>query len=324
MQSASSSLGDLKRETEQTRADLTQTVEQLRASVSDTASDIRQRLSPESIKAEVSDYVRSRGERLVEDVTIAARRNPMQAVAVGAGIADCRQGDGAMKDQSENSSSFVQDFRDAATRNPISAALIGMGVLWMLTGAKSPTGAANAFRSVGLDRIPDALDNVQFGLKDSAGSVRDAATSTLDAGRERSAPTVVHVADYGRGTPAAEAVFDTARDSLTELFRAQPLALGAIGLAIGAGIAAALPNTKVEDVYLGEVSQTVKTQAAEIAGHQVENATTLASDVVEAASEEARKQRLTPSSAKAAVDDITGRVGRVVDAAKKSVGEKQF
>jgi hypothetical protein len=86
-QSANPSLGELKRETEQTRAGLTQTVEQLRTSVSETASDIRQRLSPDSIKAEVSDYVRSRGERLVEDVTAAARRNPMQAVAVGAGIA---------------------------------------------------------------------------------------------------------------------------------------------------------------------------------------------------------------------------------------------
>jgi hypothetical protein len=50
-QSANPSLGELKRETEQTRASLTQTVEQLRTSVSDTASDIRQRLSPESIKA---------------------------------------------------------------------------------------------------------------------------------------------------------------------------------------------------------------------------------------------------------------------------------
>ena len=85
--SANPSLGELKRETEQTRAGLTQTVEQLRTSVSETASDIRQRLSPESIKAEVSDYVRSRGERLVEDVTAAARRNPMQAVAVGASVA---------------------------------------------------------------------------------------------------------------------------------------------------------------------------------------------------------------------------------------------
>src|SRR3954471_5508192 len=85
--SANPSLGELQRETEQTRAGLTQTVEQLRTSVSDTASDLRQRLSPESIKAEVSDYVRSRGERLVEDVTAAARRNTMQAVAVGASVA---------------------------------------------------------------------------------------------------------------------------------------------------------------------------------------------------------------------------------------------
>jgi hypothetical protein len=229
-----------------------------------------------------------------------------------------------MSDETEGGSSFVQDLRDAAARNPVSAALIGMGILWMLTGAKSPAGAGNAFRSAGLDRIPEVLDNVRTGLKESAGSVRDAAASTLDAVRERSASTLDNVAEYGRAMPDPGAVFDTAPDSLTELFRAQPLALGAIGLAIGAGIAAALPKTDVENAYLGEVSQTVKTQAAEIAGQQVEKATALASDVVEAASAEARKQGLTPDGAKAAVDDISGRVGRVVDAAKNSVGDKQF
>jgi hypothetical protein len=124
--------------------------------------------------------------------------------------------------------------------------------------------------------------------------------------------------------PEPGAAFDKARDGLAELFRAQPLALGAIGLAIGAGIAAALPKTDVEDEYLGEFSQTVKTQAAEIAGQQVEKATALAGDVVEAASAEARKQGLTPDGAKAAVDGITGRVGRVVAAGKSIVGEKQF
>jgi hypothetical protein len=229
-----------------------------------------------------------------------------------------------MNDRTESGSSFVQDLRDAATRNPISAALIGMGVLWMLTGAKSPTGAGNAFRTAGSDRIPEALDNVRSGLKESAGSVRDVAASTLDDVRERGASTLDNVADYGRGMLEPGAVFDAARDGLSELFRAQPLALGAIGLAIGAGIAAALPKTDVEDTYLGEVSQTVKKQAAEIAGQQVDKATALASDVVEAASVEARKQGLTPDGAKAAVDDITGRVGRVVDAAKNGVGEKQF
>ena len=222
-----------------------------------------------------------------------------------------------MNDKTESGSSFVQDLRDAATRNPVSAALIGMGVLWMLTGAKSPAGAGNAFRRAG-----EALDNVRSGLKESTGSVTDVAASTLDAVRERGASTLDNVADYGRGMLEPGAVFDTARDGLSELFRAQPLALGAIGLAIGAGIAAALPKTDVEDAYLGEVSQTVKTQAAEIAGQQVEKATALASDVVEAASAEAKTQGLTPDGARAAVDDITGRVGRVVDAAKKGVGEK--
>ena len=81
------SLHQIKRETEQTRAGLTDTVEQLRTRVVETASDIRQRISPDAVKAEVSDYIKSRGERLMNDVTAAARRNPMQAVAVGASVA---------------------------------------------------------------------------------------------------------------------------------------------------------------------------------------------------------------------------------------------
>jgi hypothetical protein len=229
-----------------------------------------------------------------------------------------------MTEKTESGSNFVGELRDAAARNPVSAALIGMGVLWMLTGAKSPTGAGNVFRNAGLDRIPDAFDEVRSGLNQRAGSVAEAAVSGLNAARERGASALDNVADYGRAMTESGAVFETARDGLTDLFRAQPLALGAIGLAIGAGIAAALPKTEVEDGYLGAASEAIKTQAAEIAGQQIENATALAGDVVEAASAEARKQGLTPDSAKAAAEDVKERVGRVVDAAKNSVGEKQF
>jgi hypothetical protein len=81
------SLQQIKRETEQTRAGLTDTVEQLRVSVAETASDIRQRISPDAIKAEVSSYIKSRGEQLLDDITAAARRNPMQALAIGTSVA---------------------------------------------------------------------------------------------------------------------------------------------------------------------------------------------------------------------------------------------
>src|ERR1700712_159518 len=81
------SLHQIKRETEQARAGLTDTVEQLRSQVSETASDIRHRISPDVIKAEVTDYFRSRGEHLKDSVTRAARDNPMQAMAVGVSVA---------------------------------------------------------------------------------------------------------------------------------------------------------------------------------------------------------------------------------------------
>src|ERR1043165_7769655 len=76
------SLQEIRRDTERTRAGLTNTVEELRTSVTETANDIRARIRPEAIKAEVSDYIRSRGEQLLDDITAAARKNPLQAVAV--------------------------------------------------------------------------------------------------------------------------------------------------------------------------------------------------------------------------------------------------
>jgi len=231
-----------------------------------------------------------------------------------------------MSDMSEKTADFVKDLGDAARRNPVSAALIGLGVLWLFTGGKSAGRAGDLSRSTGLNRLPesakDTLGNVGSGLSSGTGSVRDAASSSLETIREEGAATLDHAAEFARQIPEPGAMFETARDNLTELFRAQPLALGAIGLAIGAGIAAALPSTDVENAYLGNVSETVRSRTAEIAGQQIDKAASLATDVIDAAAAEAREQGLTTDGARAAVKDITGRVGRVADAAKKSAAER--
>jgi hypothetical protein len=228
-----------------------------------------------------------------------------------------------MNDKAGNVVSFASDLRDAAARNPVSAALIGMGVLWMLTGGRSAETAGNAFRRA-RERIPDALDNVRAGLQESGGSIRDAATSKLDDVFESGAAARDKIGEYRHAIPDAGAAFITARDNLTELFRAQPLALGAIGLAIGAGIAAALPKSDLEDGFLGEASEAVKAQASEIVGQQAEKVTTRANDVIDAAAAEARKQGLTLDDAKAVTNDISGRVGRVLDAVKNGARDKHF
>ena len=230
-----------------------------------------------------------------------------------------------MSDATEKATDFMKDLGHAARRNPVSTALIGMGLLWLFTGGKSVGRAGDLFKTAGLNRLPDtakdALGNVGSGLGAGAESVRDIAASTLSTVREGTSSTLDQASDFAQSMREGDALH-AARENLTELFRAQPLALGAIGLGIGAGIAAALPGTDVENSYLGEVSETIKSKTAEIAGQQVDKAATLATDAMEAAAEEARKQGLTIDGARAAVADVTDRAGRVANAAKKTATDR--
>jgi hypothetical protein len=117
-------------------------------------------------------------------------------------------------------------------------------------------------------------------------------------------------------------VFHTVRSNLSQVFKAQPLVLGAIGLAIGVGIAAALPATELESDYLGEASDAAKAKASEFASAQADRVTAVAGEVMEAVTNEAQRQGLTLESAKSAVGDISAKVGRVVDAAGKGFSER--
>ena len=222
-----------------------------------------------------------------------------------------------MTDMTEKGSDFVKDLGDAARRNPISAALIGMGIVWLFAG-KAAVRPSEFLEGTGLDRLPDAARNAMSATQDRVASAADTLRTTSSDGIE----TATRMAsEYSKALPDSADVLATVRGNLTDLFKAQPLALGAIGLAIGAGIAAALPNTDIEKSYLGESSETLKSKAAEIAGQQIDKAATVAAAVVETAADEARRQGLTIDGAKAAMDDLSGKVGRVVDAAGKSVSE---
>jgi hypothetical protein len=243
-----------------------------------------------------------------------------------------------MSEFSETTSDFVRDLGDAARKNPISAALIGMGVVWLFTGGRTAERVGDLVRNAGFDRIPDAagnaLDAARSTLRsgsESVGKGVSSATETLRdagaAGLDRVARTSSEVADtaygYAQNIPdAGGALFGTARDNLSELFRTQPLALGAVGLAIGAGIAAALPATDLEAEYFGEASDNFKEQAADFASEQVSRAATVAEDVITAASDEARNQGLTVDAAKSAIADIPGKLGRVADAAGKGISDR--
>jgi hypothetical protein len=245
-----------------------------------------------------------------------------------------------MTNITEQGSDFLHDLGEAARRNPVSAVLIGVGALWMFTGgSRTALGAAGAVaRRTRLDRLPevagDGLGAAGSALKSGWTSAGNAVSSAADKMQSGAASVMDRAARFGRdGADALSGYAESAanpgggmigsvRSNLTELFRTQPLALGAVGLAIGAGIAAALPPTEAEAEYFGETSDTLKEQAKEFAAEQTARAKTMADSVVGAVSEEARNQGLTIEGAKSAAGDMSSKVKRVLDAAGKGVSQR--
>jgi hypothetical protein len=247
------SLQQIKRETEQTRAGLTDTVEQLRTSVADTASDIRQRISPDHIKAEVSDYIRSRGEHLLDDVTAAAHRNPLQALAIGVSVgypllrmaraiplpvlmigaglffAGSKTGQAASQkamDMASDLSDEVQrrahDVRDQVAESAAAAKAYASENLDRLRdtvsdGTAQVSQAANQVNETA-NRMGSTLASGADSLKDKAGSLRDKAAS-LGASAADQADNLKDRTVRAAGS-AASSLQDIASDATSSVRRA--------------------------------------------------------------------------------------------------------
>ena len=240
-----------------------------------------------------------------------------------------------MNDFSKKASNFVSDLGEAARKNPLSAALIGMGVLWMFAGNRPMERTREFAGRSGLDRVPDvasdAMDAARSTFRSGSDAIGEGFVSARDTFQSGGTEAIDRISRMGRDYAATASdyvssvpgsgmeMIDTMRANLSDVFRAQPLALGAIGLAIGAGLAAALPSSELEAEYLGETSDMVKEKATEFATEQTARATTAAGGVLTAVSEEARKQGLTQDDAKAAAGAISAKVGRVVETAQKEV-----
>ena len=244
---------------------------------------------------------------------------------------------------STQSGDFLGGLQDAIRENPVSAALVGMGVLWMFTGgAKLSTAAAllsPAARAAasgigqGLQTSGDAVGAITEGVR-SAGSrviesvmdtISDAATSaseTATQAYEAAKDTAVDSTSNAKTTVSRQSaqaggITGTVHSNLKDTFERQPLLLGAIGIAVGAAMAAGLPSTKVEADAVGDAADRVKAQAKDFASEQVDNVTEIAKRTFDAVKEEAVAQGLTPEAAKDGAAAIGDKLKTVAKAARK-------
>jgi hypothetical protein len=277
------SVEELRRDSEQSRAQLAATVDRLREQIADTAEDIRYKVSPENIKAEVSGFISHKTHSWLDALKQQARDNPMQAIAAGTAIA-------------------VPALR-LARGFPLPLLMIGAGLALSSKTVRDRAAEAAepamdkvreamdeaAERAHALsDDMKEAMSHVErqaAGMADEAqetiGGMADAASGMAGDLRDRATQAADAMANKVRsGMDAAsemareriERVRSTAKNATTaapatasRVIRDNAALIGGIGVAIGAIIAASLPNTRAEASVMGKAGERVRRAAGSAA-----------------------------------------------------------
>ena len=235
------------------------------------------------------------------------------------------------------SKGVIDNLNDAIRDNPLAAGLIGAGVVWALFGrANAPGlgGIANALKSTAStvgSAVADsgaamAAEAAKAGnnIADAASRVTDAASGAIHSVTPRDFSVVSDAGDtimagVRSSAEAGKRYGASAQKVLSENLERQPLLLGAIGLAVGAGIASAFPSTHFEDELMGASGTAARKSLQALAEQTKELAATRATEVFEAVTDEAKTQGLTPAAAGDAFKDVSQKVKGVVGSARQAV-----
>lgn len=154
-----------------------------------------------------------------------------------------------------------------------------------VSGAASSaaSGVSDAARAAG-STLSDAASATSDTVTRSIHDARDAAYDAGDALYRGGANASEQVARYGR----------RARRSFLDTLQEEPLIVGAVALALGAAVGAALPRTQREDELFGEARDRLRDEALEYGQEALKKAETIATEAYEAGSAEADEKGLKP------------------------------
>ena len=180
--------------------------------------------------------------------------------------------------KSSGAREYAANLGSSVKTNPMPATLAGIGIAWMMAvGSRSPApqddgsgvGIGESMRSTG-ESVGQGLQSA----RDSVGERVQSAKQTLMGGMQ----SAKEHASQLRGS--ARATVDSARESWDYVLREHPLVLGAIGLALGAVVAAAAPRTRKEDELMGEARDDLMERAKQAGGEKLDPVTSAAKDAV--------------------------------------------
>jgi len=290
--------GDAPEETEHLRAQ----IEETRSQMGETIDAIQEKLSfqniSEQVKEQVSEHLNSALETAKETVYEAtignlgkagkfmqnvgkelskteagkfARKNPFPLVLIGLGVGLLAyEGFGRKNSRKYRYSDYGSDRRDRREGSST------FGALKAVPGKISDT-ASSAYESVS-STTSDALHSVSDAASSAYGSVTNVASNAYESVSNYAGSAYDKAGEYGQ----------QARETYDHYIEENPLAVGAVALAVGAAIGLALPATRYEHEFMGEYSQQLLDKAQTAAGGLVDRVKDVASEAQKTLGNEVR------------------------------------
>ncbi|RLQ88725.1 DUF3618 domain-containing protein [Notoacmeibacter ruber] len=224
----------------------------------------------------------------------------------------------SLKDKASSAGSSVKGAASSAG-SAVSGAASSTGSA--ISGAASSAGSAarSAGSTVG-DAASGAAAGIASGASSAGHAAGDAAYATGHAFAEGGRAVGRGAAYAGRS--AADG-YRTARSEIISAFRDEPLVFGAIAIAVGAAIGAALPPTRREDEWMGQTRDDLRDEAYERGREAVAGARDVAEKTYAAASERAEEKGLKPSAQGETVAEKVSDVARTAAQTAKDETKKK-
>lgn len=250
-------------------------IEQTRAEMSETIDAIQERLDPERLRQQVTESVREatvgRTKQMANEATRSAR-------------------------------GFTSNMMETIRQNPLPAALAGIGIGWLVMKGSSDTqrremryyqtrGQAGEMASEARARAGRMADQAQHQAEELTGEVRHRAMQMADQAQHE-VEELASEARHRATQMADQAQYQAERttDRLQQMMQDNPLAVGALALAVGAAVGLVVPETQQERELMGEARDTFMERAQETAEETVHKVQRVAEEAQRAAQQAAEKE----------------------------------
>ena len=264
---------------------------------------------------------RAEARNFAQHLENAVRENPVPAALIGMGFLWMFMGGSRISLFGEDRARSTRSVSGGVGHAAYDVAQQGASLVSRIAGGAGETLSELGSRASGMTRT--AATAIGEAAAATSSQIAQAASSAYEGSGSAAARAVDTLSDTAtRASQTAQRVGSewgrSTQESMADLFERQPLVLGAIGLAIGAGIAASLPRTEMESRLMGETSEALKEQARDLVSGKVDQA----KDMAQRALQEAQAQGFTPRAAGDALRGFADKVVGVAETAGQSLKEQ--